>query len=284
MNREQEIVARSNAFRDEYRAATPGWYRGEMHLAFTLLFTGGVIWYCASQIGGASWIEWAVVAVPMFVFGNWAEWAGHRWLLHNPNSILKPAYKRHVASHHQFFSHKTLAYEGQKDWRALLFPPFAPVLFVLAALPPALLLGTLWTANAGYIAMLTMAGYYLMYEGLHTLSHIQNSPFLDALPLVNTVRRMHVLHHNPDFMHTRNFNLTFPICDALFGTSDLNRGLIGTLFHGMSDDGRKEEDRLKVAAQQVDRAERKNSKTEAKASAETSAESHAKTSAKVRSL
>lgn len=288
MNREQEIVSRSNAFRDEYRAATPGWYRGEMHLAFTLLFTGGVIWYCASQIGGASWIEWAVVAVPMFVFGNWAEWAGHRWLLHNPNSILKPAYKRHVASHHQFFSHKTLAYKGQKDWRALLFPPFAPVLFVLAALPPALLLGTLWTANAGYIAMLTMAGYYLMYEGLHTLSHVQNSPFLDALPLVNTVRRMHVLHHNPDFMHTRNFNLTFPICDALFGTSDLNRGLIGTLFHGMSDDGRKEEDRLKVAAQQVDRAERKNSITEAKASAETSAkasaESHAKTSAKVRSL
>lgn len=284
MNREQEIVSRSNAFRDEYRAATPGWYRGEMHLAFTLLFTGGVIWYCASQIGGASWIEWAVVAVPMFVFGNWAEWAGHRWLLHNPNSILKSAYKRHVASHHQFFSHKTLAYKGQKDWRALLFPPFAPVLFVLAALPPALLLGTLWTANAGYIAMLTMAGYYLMYEGLHTLSHVQNSPFLDALPLVNTVRRMHVLHHNPDFMHTRNFNLTFPICDALFGTSDLNRGLIGTLFHGMSDDGRKEEDRLKVAAQQVDRAERKNSKTEAKASAETSAESHAKTSAKVRSL
>jgi hypothetical protein len=36
------------------------------------------------------------------------------------------------------------------------------------------------------------------------------------------------------FMQTRNFNRTFPICDALFGTSDLDRGLVGTLFNGNS--------------------------------------------------
>lgn len=252
MNREQEIVARSNAFREEYRADTPSWYRGEMHLAFTLLFTGGVIWYCASQLRGATWMEWAFVLLPMFLFGNWAEWAAHRYLLHSPKSLLKMAYKRHVSTHHQFFSHRTLDYHGHKDWRALLFPPFAPVMFVLAALPPALLLGALWTSNAGYIAMITMAGYFLMYEGLHTLSHLEH-PILNALPLVNTVRRMHVLHHNPDFMHTRNFNLTFPICDALFGTSDLNKGVLGTLFNGMSDAARKEEDRLKLQAQQAER-------------------------------
>jgi hypothetical protein len=29
-----------------------------------------------------------------------------------------------------------------------------------------------------------------------------------------------------------NMNLTFPIADWLFGTSDLNRGLIGTLLNG----------------------------------------------------
>ena len=54
-------------------------------------------------------------------------------------------------------------------------------------------------------------------------------------------------------MHTRNFNLTFPICDALFGTSDLNKGLFGTLFNGMSDDARKEEDQGQARAQQVAR-------------------------------
>jgi len=43
---------------------------------------------------------------------------------------------------------------------------------------------------------------------------------------------MHYIHHVLGFMQTRNFNLTFPICDALFGTSDLDRGLVGTLFNG----------------------------------------------------
>ncbi len=55
MNREQEIVARSHAFREEYREATPGWYRGEMHLAFTLFFTVGTIIYCASQLVATRW-------------------------------------------------------------------------------------------------------------------------------------------------------------------------------------------------------------------------------------
>ena len=256
MNREQEIIERSRAFREKYVQETPRWYRGEMHLGFTLVFTISVIAYCAMQLQNPSWQEWVFIVVPMFLFGNWAEWAGHRYLLHSPNSPIKPAYKRHVATHHQFFSHKTLDYDGQKEWRALLFPPFAPVLFVLAALPPALAVGFFWSANAGYIAMLTMASYFLMYEGLHTLSHLEH-PVLDRIPLINTVRRMHVLHHNPDFMHTRNFNLTFPICDALFGTSDLNKGVLATLFNGMSNDARKQEDQAKLDAQCAERGSTK---------------------------
>ena len=82
MNREQEIVARSKAFREEYRETTPGWYRGEIHLAFTLCFTVGTIVYCASQLASPRWQEWAFVMLPMLLFGNWAEWAAHRYLLH----------------------------------------------------------------------------------------------------------------------------------------------------------------------------------------------------------
>lgn len=257
MNREQEIVERSRAFRTRYIESTPSWYRGEMHLAFTLVFTIGVIMYCASQLSNVSWQEWVYVVIPVFLFGNWAEWAGHRYLLHSPKSLLKSAYKRHVATHHQFFSHKTLEYKGQKEWRALLFPPFAPILFVLAAVPPALAIGWAWSANAGYIAVMTMASYFLLYEGLHTVSHLDH-PFLDRIPLVNTVRRMHVLHHNPDFMHTHNFNLTFPICDALFGTSDLDKGVLGTLFNGMSDQARKPDLKGRLQMQREERAVNKS--------------------------
>jgi hypothetical protein len=73
----------------------------------------------------------------------------------------------------------------------------APVAFVVAAIPTALILGWLILANAGYIAILTMALYYLMYEWLHTLSHLDWNKhlYLKHIPLVNAVRRMHVAHH-----------------------------------------------------------------------------------------
>lgn len=233
--REQRERQRLANFRREFVAKTPGWYRGEMHLGFTLLVTLGTAYYCWNHIHGASTAEWLIV-VPIFLLGNWAEWAGHRYILHRPVPYLRMIYKRHCGTHHQFFTNHDLTYKGQKEWRALLFPPFAPILFILVSVPPALVLAAVWSANAGYIAVMTMALYFVMYEALHTLSHLSDErhPYLKYVPLVNTVRHMHVTHHNLGFMQTRNFNLTFPICDALFGTSDLDRGVLGTLFNGAS--------------------------------------------------
>jgi hypothetical protein len=164
------------------------------------------------------------------------EWAAHRYVLHRPVKGLEAIYKRHCTVHHQFFTHHDLGYRGHKEWRALLFPPFAPVGFIIMAIPPAFVAGWLISPNAGYMVVITMAAYYLLYEGLHTLSHLDDArhPYLRYIPLINTIRRMHYIHHVLGFMQTRNFNLTFPICDWAFGTSDLDRGLIGTLFNGDS--------------------------------------------------
>ncbi len=70
--KDQKIRDRSDRFRDEYVAGTPGWYRGEMHLGFTLLFTGGVIAWCLFKIEHSRWQEW-MIALPIFLFGNWAN-------------------------------------------------------------------------------------------------------------------------------------------------------------------------------------------------------------------
>jgi len=230
--REQE---RQKLFRERFVANTPKWYRGEYHLIFMLLVTLGTMAYCWAHIENAKSWEWLLI-LPIALFGNWVEWAAHRYVLHRPVPGLKMIYKRHCTVHHQFFTQHDLGYHGQAEWRALLFPPFAPIGFILVSIPPALLLGALVSRNVGYIVVLTMAGYYLLYEGLHTLSHLEDErhPYLKHIPLINTVRRMHYIHHVLGFMQTRNFNLTFPICDALFGTSDLDRGLIGTLFNGPS--------------------------------------------------
>jgi hypothetical protein len=51
-------------------------------------------------------------------------------------------------------------------------------------------------------------------------------------PFVNTLRRHHTAHHNGRLMMEVNMNLTFPLADWLFGTSDLDRGALGHLFNG----------------------------------------------------
>ena len=50
----------------------------------------GVIVHCAARLQQPSWLEWVGVVLPMFLFGNWAEWAAHRYPLHSPRSLLKP--------------------------------------------------------------------------------------------------------------------------------------------------------------------------------------------------
>ena len=226
---------RQEMYKQEFRDSTPSWYRGEYHLGVILAITLGTIWFCVARIHEPSVWEWLML-VPVFFFGNWVEWAAHRYILHRPCPGFRSIYKRHCSMHHQFFIEADMTFSGQKEWRAVLFPPFASVGFILAAIPPALIIGWLWSPNAAYLIIALMAGYYLMYEGLHTLSHVDDAkhPYLTRIPLVNTVRRMHREHHNLSKMQTTNFNLTFPISDALFGTSDLDRGFFGTLLNGAS--------------------------------------------------
>jgi hypothetical protein len=67
---------------------------------------------------------------------------------------------------------------------------------------------------------------------MHFCTHIEDNWFVRNMPCINTIRRHHAAHHQQSLMMERNMNLTFPITDWLFGTSDLDRGLLGTLFNG----------------------------------------------------
>jgi sterol desaturase/sphingolipid hydroxylase (fatty acid hydroxylase superfamily) len=67
---------------------------------------------------------------------------------------------------------------------------------------------------------------------MHFCCHVGEGWFVRNCPFVNTIRRHHRAHHNQSIMMERNMNLTFPIADWLFGTSDLDRGLLGHIFNG----------------------------------------------------
>ena len=89
-----------------------------------------------------------------------------------------------------------------------------------------------WVLFADILRVGAVASMVMIYEFLHLCCHCEENWFVRTCPLVNTVRRHHTAHHNPRMMTNVNMNVTFPIADWLFGTSDLRRGLFGHLFNG----------------------------------------------------
>ena len=113
-----------------------------------------------------------------------------------------------------------------------MFPPYALVVFTLLSIPCAFVLGFLFSPNVRWLFMCVTTGMYLIYEFMHFCCHVDEGWFVKHCPFVNTLRRPHTAHHNARLMMEVNMNLTFPIADWLFGTSDLDRGLLGHLFNG----------------------------------------------------
>jgi len=158
------------------------------------------------------------------------------YVMHRPinNAGLLSIYTRHTLNHHQFFSDGEMRFRDQKDWRVTVFPPYALVIFILMSMPGGLVLGWLIAPNVGWLVMCSTTSMFLIYEFMHFSCHVDENWFVRYCPLINTLRRHHTSHHNNRLMMEVNMNLTFPIADWLFGTSDLNRGLLGHLFNGYS--------------------------------------------------
>ena len=59
----------------------------------------------------------------------------------------------------------------------------------------------------------------MTYEILHLSYHLPPDSFVGSMPFVDRLRRHHFVHHDPGVMAKANFNITFPIFDALMGTT-----------------------------------------------------------------
>jgi hypothetical protein len=229
------MTERQSRFREQYRAAISRWYNGWVHIG--VMYTAGIagIWYCVSHLHNATW-EWLLL-VPVLIAGNFGEWAMHRYIMHRLVDVfaLRAIFDRHTRQHHQYFTDNEPTIDTVREFRIVFFP--WRVLAVLATF--GLLFG--WIAsvlinpNAGYIVFIGMIGHYMVYETFHLCCHVHENWFVRNMPLVNTIRRHHIAHHNMGIMMHVNMNLTLPIADWFLNTSDLNRGLLGHLFNGYSD-------------------------------------------------
>jgi hypothetical protein len=222
---------RQAAFRADYRPRISPWYSGRLHVAVIYAIGIAALWYFIPHIHNPTPLEWLVVPVT-FLATNIFEWWIHRFVMHRPVPGFMGIYRRHTLAHHQFFTDTEVSFDDARDYRITFFPPYALVTFIGMSIPPALILGWLWSANAGWLLMCTTVGVYLNYEFFHWCCHVKDDRLVRYIPFINTIRRHHVAHHNQAIMMDLNMNLTYPIADWLFGTSDVRRGLLGTMFNG----------------------------------------------------
>jgi hypothetical protein len=227
------MSARQRHYRETYRERVAGWYNGWLHvfIIYAIGFTALYI-YLANVRDLRSWELFIVPTA--FIAANFFEWGIHRYVMHRPSRIkaFRAIYNRHTLMHHQFFTEQEMRFADHHDWRVTFFPPYALATFTLMSIPLAIAAGYIVSANVGWLLIATTTSMYLAYEFMHFCCHVEENWFVRVMPFVNTIRRHHTAHHDQSIMMERNMNLTFPIMDWLFNTSDLDRGLVGHLFNG----------------------------------------------------
>lgn len=214
------IPADVAAFRARLRAERiPRRYNGVAHFLFTSSVSLAIVAWCAATVRAPR--AWELSTVPLtFLFANFVEYRAHRGVMHHRIPPFGLVFERHTPSHHGFYTHDAMAAESPRDYYMVLFPPVLIVFFFsLFALPVGLALAWLTTANVARLFVATAVGYFLTYEWLHFAYHQPADSFIGRRALVRRLRAHHTAHHDRALMQKHNFNITFPICDALFGTT-----------------------------------------------------------------
>ena len=194
-------------------------YSGRLHFAFTNLLALSVIAFALSRLRSPSALAWLTVPITFF-YANLVEYLAHRNPMHRPLRPFGLIYRRHSLEHHAFFTDQELRAESTRDFKLVLFPWFMVLFFFgLFALPMGLVVRAVLGPNVGAIFLATAMAYFLTYEWLHLAYHLGPETALGGVPFIQSLRRHHQTHHDPRQMSRANFNITFPICDAIFGTS-----------------------------------------------------------------
>ena len=211
------------AFRD--RRIGPR-YSGKLHFATTISVSLLVVLASAAMLEDVRLLEWLTIPLT-FLYANLSEYLGHRGPMHHKTRFLYKVFERHSIEHHSFFTDKASTFDSSRDYKAVLFPPVLLLFFIGGfAIPVGALLYWLISPNVCYLFVLTAVLYFLNYEVLHFAYHSDPGSWLGRLPVLSRLRQHHITHHNRRLMTRYNFNITYPICDALFGT--LYRGVGGS--------------------------------------------------------
>ena len=230
------MTERQKKFRESYVNQISPFYNGLFHIGVMYAAGFTAIYYCASQLDNPTW-AWLTI-IPVAIAGNFVEWAMHKYVMHRLIDVfaLRAIYDRHTRQHHQYFTDTDYTIDTVKEHRIVFFPWRVLIVLGVAGTIFGYIAAKIFNPNVGYILYMTMVGHYLIYETFHYCCHVKENWFVRNMPFINTIRRHHAAHHNLGIMMHKNMNLTFPFADWIMGTSDIKRGLIGTLLNGFNQD------------------------------------------------
>ncbi len=201
-----------------HRRHASKYYSGPLHLATTVGISLLVASLSAMMLEKVTPLEW--VTIPLtFLYANLSEYLGHRGPMHNKTRFLSEVFKRHSIEHHSFFTHEAATFDSSRDYKAVLFPPILLAFFLgCFAIPVGAILYVLVSPNVCFLFVLTAILYFLNYELLHFVYHMDPQSMPARLPFMGRLRRHHINHHNKSLMTRYNFNITYPIFDRILGT------------------------------------------------------------------
>ena len=89
---------RQRKFREQYKADISPMYNGLLHIGVMYAVGIAAVWYCVTHLQSATW-EW-LLALPVFIAGNFVEWAMHRFVMHRRIDVfaLRAIYERAIAT------------------------------------------------------------------------------------------------------------------------------------------------------------------------------------------
>ncbi len=194
------------------------WYRGRMHYGFTVGFALWIGVLSLLHLDRPTWRDSWIIPV-MVVYANFVEYFVHRFPLHRRIPGFGLLYERHAVQHHRYFTERDISITTPLQMYYVLFPAQAIVFFIpLAAGPVAWWIAGCFGDNAGWLALLTSAGYFAWYETFHLANHLPLTHWVHRIPGLSQLCRFHRLHHHPASAKQFNFNVTFPMADWVMGT------------------------------------------------------------------
>jgi hypothetical protein len=207
-------------FRSEFVARDAGLeYLGIRNgYAYTAVCLVPVVLIIAALAMGIDFRPRHLLLLPVyFLISNLVEYLVHRYPMHHRLGPGNALYA-HVTIHHNFYNNEHFYFEQHRDLMASLLPwyAFLGVSIVVAAVSGAVYL--LAGLNEARFFAFVAYSYYLVYEVLHAAYHAPADSVIKRLPMIARLARTHLNHHRSVNMAKWNFNITFPICDRLFGT------------------------------------------------------------------